>query len=65
MVDKRKKEETGKRKIKRQDLRGEKKWLHEVRETTSDKIVIPLLWWMRQTKRRESTSDNMNVFVQQ
>lgn len=46
------------------ERKEEKRWLHEVRETTSDTTVIPLVWWVREREKRESTGVNVSVCVQ-
>lgn len=55
----RKKEERDDKKVKIKgamvERKEEKRWLHEVRETTSDTTVIPLVWWVRE-RGRESVS---------
>ena len=42
--------------------REEKRWLREVRETTSDTTVIPPLWWVREREERKSECDCVQLW---
>lgn len=42
--------------------REEKRWLREVRATTSDTTVIPPLWWVREREERKSECDCVQLW---
>lgn len=44
--------------------REEKRWLREVRETTSDTTVIPPLWWVREREERKSECDCVQLWTE-